>query len=159
MRTLLTMMAAAALLVGCRTTDGGYDPVRTEQVKAALQPAVSTAITAILTKDKPEKAQEIAAYFRAIGGIFCEMARTKTFSPSFLVAEINKIFDEHVKGEIIVIAVKNSLVSLYTIFYEARHRAELSEQEWPFHVSDLFCKSIGQGLVDAGLPGITPASP
>lgn len=158
---MIVTVAMLAGFTGCTTFNPGtghneYDPVKTSQVKQALKGGVSTTITALLLKEKND---DVANYLRSIGTVFCQMRNTGEFSPSFLIGQIDKIVNDKVRQNVVVIALKNTVISLYSIFFEQRHHAELPPDKWPYHLADLFCQSIHQGLVDAGKTGVENVLP
>lgn len=160
----ITAISCLTLLVsGCKTRmidpNTGeavqkYDPVKTEQVKAAVEPVAAGALRRAI-QAYPQNADEIAKYARAVGAVFCQMDTDKAFSPESLLAglsaidtPLNKLADGY------VIDVKNAIVAVYRIYYAERFRAALPADQWPAVVSGIFCASIDQGLRDAGRPGI-----
>jgi len=139
--------------LGCKTA-GVYDPVKSSQVVAAIQVPVQSTLLRVLRKS-PQHSDEIAAYIRAVGNVFCAASITGRFTPEQLIAEIEKVTQPlQSKVDPLVIDVKNAAVALYTIFYAQRHSAELSPEKWPAHVAKLLCSAIDTSLTDAGKPGV-----
>lgn len=145
-------LAAAVGLTACKTTDSAgnqkFDPVKTEQVKAAVEVPIASLVRRSIT-DNPSKATELGIYFRALEGVFCRMRDTGKFEPAYLISEVDKLTAPLIKDDL-AIDTKNLAVSLYRIFYADRLNAELSAEKWPYHVTDVICNSIKQGLKDAG---------
>lgn len=144
------------LLTGCTilnpiTGKKEYDPIRTEQVKAALEPVAAGAIRRIIF-NSPQHSDQIAEYFRSIGKIFCQMDASGEFSPETLIAEVDKLTAPLI-GDVYIIDIKNALLALYRINYADRFRAELPPDKWPRQIASLFCGAIDRGLKDAGKPG------
>jgi hypothetical protein len=152
---LIATAILSAAIVGCSSINPAtgqreYDPVTTEQVKAALQGVTVIGLGEVLRK-KPESAE----YIRSVGSIFCRMKETKVFSVDYLVDEANKATLEYQNGvDPLVLASKDSLIALYRVFLSKKGTAELPETEWPYHVADLFCESINTALINAGAPGV-----
>lgn len=153
MRILLAL--ASGLLLGCKSvnpTTGKkeFDPVKTEQVKAALEPVVTSAVRRMI-QNSPEHREEIIRYLQGIGNIFCHMAETRTVDPVYLVNQADALTATYqAKLPDWALDVKNAVVALYKIQYANRHSAELSAEQWPVHVADLCCQSIRQALKDVG---------
>ena len=130
-----------------------FDPVKTEQVKALLEPIGAGAVRRIIT-NSPQHSDEIAGYFRAVGSVFCQMSANNDFDPAYLIGAADAAtakFQANVPQE--AIDVKNALVALYKVNFEGRFRAELPPDKWPKNVADVICVSIDQGLKDSGKPG------
>lgn len=147
----VVIAVCATCIVGC-VTAGKYDPVKTEQVKAAIHPVAAGAVRRVIQKH-PAKAAEIADYFRSVGNIFCAMEANTNFTVAYLTAEVDRLVTPAISDSY-VIDVKNALVALYRINYADRYRAELSPERWPVHVASVFCHAIDTGLKDAGQPGV-----
>lgn len=148
----LVLLIAAILLSGCKTA-GVYDPVKTEQVKAALAVPIQGGIRRVLARS-PQHSDEIAAYFRQIAGVFCKMRDTQKFTPEYLVDEINKLATPQISDPL-VLDVKDTAVALYKLFYASRGNAVLPPDQWPYHVADLICTAFNQALLDSGKPGVS----
>lgn len=147
----------ACLMIGCKSMNPAtgqyeFDPLKTDAVKAALELPVKSAIRRAIL-NSPDHADEIADYFRQVATVFCKMSTTGTFDPLFLIAEVDKLVIPKIPDPLILDA-KDSLITLYRIFYSQRFTAELSPQEWPFHLADFFCTAINTALKDAGKPGV-----
>lgn len=140
MKKITTLILAAVLLAvaGCATNNGGTprDPVKVEQVKAAVTPLVSSGIRRVLTENP-----NLEPYFVQVQGVFETIRDTGQFDPSFLVAQLNLIPLE----DEIAIDVKNLLVALYTIYYADRARIEVGSFA---DVADVFARGIAQAIVD-----------
>lgn len=149
---LAPLALALALLAGCQTA-GTYDPVKTSAVKSALQAPLQEVVTRVIL-NSPQQSDELAAYFRAVGTVFCRMRDSGTFDSTFLIAEIDKVTGGLQAGlDPLAITAKNTAIALYVIFYSQRTRAELPPDAFAWNLSDLFCKSINTGLRDAGKAG------
>lgn len=151
-------VACVLWLTGCTilNPDGTrtYDPVKSAQVVAALTVPVQETVRRVIV-NSPQHSDEIAAYFRAVGNVFCRMEATGQFTPDQLIAEVEKATQPlQTKVDPLAITVKNTAVALYTIFYSQRHTAQLSPEKWPAHVAKLFCTAIDVGLTDAGKGGV-----
>jgi hypothetical protein len=132
-----------------------YDPVKTEQVKVALELPIKDGIRRVLDRS-PMHSVQIATYIREVGLIFCTMRDTQKFDPQILVDGAAKIAFPLMDKESRDIAalVQGTAVSLYKIFWIERFQAELPPDKFMFNVADLFCTSIDGGLKAAGKPGL-----
>lgn len=153
---VITLLAVCAV-TGCKSTNPTtgqreYDPVKTEQVKAAIEPIAAGAIRRVI-QNSPEHADEIANYLRSVGSIFCSMETNGSFSAEYLVREADRLTAPMLRDNYVV-DIKNAILALYRINYADRFRAELPSDKWPRHVAALFCASIDRGLRDAGKPGV-----
>jgi hypothetical protein len=154
----LTSAAAilmAVIAIGCTTTNpqtgqNEFDPVKTEQVKAALEPVITQGVRRVLAHNKSHAA-EIAQYVGAAGHVFCEMDRTGNFEPSYLITELDKLVAPNI-GDDYLLSIKDAAIALYRINYAQRFTAELPENEWPRQVANLFCQAITRGLLGVPLP-------
>jgi hypothetical protein len=144
----LVLLAALTLLTGCQTA-GQYDPVKTEQVRAAIEPIAAGAVRRIVLKD-PAKAEATGNYFRQVGAVFCEMKASGNFSPETLIASLQGIQRPDNQDIADAIAV---MVALYRIQWGNRFKAELPPDKWPYQIASFFCDAIDQGLRDAGQAG------
>ena len=134
---LLCGLFTASLLVlpACKSTDPTtgekkFDPVKTEQVKAAIEPLVAGGVRRVIA-NSPQHADDIASYFRNLGTVFCKMRDSGQFSPDYLVAEADKATAPlQAKVDQYAIDLKNGVLSLYRIFYADRLRAELPPDKW-----------------------------
>jgi len=139
MKKILPILLAAVLLAtGCATSDPNAprDPVKIEQVKAAVTPLVSAGIRRVLV-ERPN----LEPYFVQVQGVFETIRDTGQFDPSFLVAQLNLIpLDDE-----IAIDVKNLVIALYSIYYADRARIEVGSFA---DVADVFARGIAQAIVD-----------
>lgn len=153
----------ALTLTACTTTKidpvtgqpvTAYDPVKTADVKAALEVPVKSVIRRII-KNSPQHSAEIAAYFRGCGLVLCNMAESGQVDPTSFVAGLERVLPTGL-GESAQEAIdaKNVLVALYKTYWNDRFRAELPPDQWPYHVADFFCTAIDGALKDAGQPGV-----
>jgi hypothetical protein len=158
-KSILALLTICGLCVfaGCKTTNPTtgqkeYDPVKTEQVKAAIEPIAAGAIRRVVL-NSPQHADEIANYLRSVGRIFCSMETNGNFSAEYLISEADKLTAPLIKDNYVA-DIKNAILALYRINYADRFKAELPPDKWPRHVASLFCASIDRGLRDAGKPGV-----
>ena len=158
----ITAIAAFIATTGCKTTttvvsDGKtnvvtqFDPVKTAQVKAAIEPVVAGAIRRVI-KNSPQHSVEIGDYMRAVGYAFCTMRSQTNASPELLITMLDTLVAPKIQEDYII-DIKNAAVSIYKINYGQRFQAELPPDKWPYQVADLLCTSIDTGLKDSGLPG------
>lgn len=159
MKTKLFALVAVSALVlsACKsfnpaTGQPEYDPVKTAQVKAAVVVPVTSAIRRVIL-NSPAHSDELAAYFRSVGTVFCKMRDTGNFSPEYLVDEVNKVVSPSI-GDNVYADIKNAAVAIYKISYAQRANAELPPDKWPYSVADVLCSGIDTGLRDAGKPGV-----
>lgn len=163
MKTLLPpLLLAVAIVTGCTTTTTDangvkikvYDPVKTQQVKDAIAPVISSVVRRVVL-NSPQHSDEIAGYFRAVGGVFCSASASGQLGPEQVVAALDAATVRLQQGvEPEIIDGKNLLLALYKINYGDRFKAELPPDKWPKNVADIICDSIHQGLKDAGKPGV-----
>lgn len=167
----LLCAAAMIILISCTTTkttvstdaSGNsvtnvvkvFDQVKTDQVKAVLQGAITDGLYRVL-KNSPQHSDAIANYVREGGKVFCKMQAEGKFDPLYLNDGLDKVAIPLLpdKERDIVVVVKTTAVSLYQIFYAQRFQAELSPEKFTYNLADLFCNSIDQGLKAGGKPGI-----
>ena len=155
---IIVILTVALLASACKSTNSAgvkaYDPVKTEQVKAAIEPVLSSVVRRVVN-NSPQHGDEIAGYMRAAGGVFKSAAETGSLGPEQLIAAMDAAtagLQDSVDPEII--DGKNALLSLYRILYGDRFKAELPPDQWPRHVADVIAGGIDQGLKDAGKLGI-----
>ena len=157
---LASILTLSALLMGCTTLNPvtnqqEYSHERTEALKAAVQGPVTTTLTIVLVKNKGD--EDLANYFRSVGGVFCQVKTNKSFDPSYVVSEVAKIVIPNIKDDntrIIAMVVKDSLLSLYKAFYSYKINIPALEQSYLYNISDVSCQSIDTALRNAGKPGI-----
>lgn len=172
--SVLMSAAVAVLLIGCPsctttertvTVDANgnavtnvvktFDPVKTAQVKAALEVPIKDGIRRVLAKS-PQHSDEIAKYIREFGIVFCGMRDSGKFDPQVLIDEGAKIgfplLDK--ESQDIAALIKDTGQSLYKIFWAERFQADLPADKFMFNVADFFCTSIDEGLKTAGKPGV-----
>lgn len=157
---ILMLTSTTVVMTGCKTvTDGTnvvttIDPVKLQQAKDAIVPAASSVLRRAILRS-PEHAVEIATYSRAVGTVFCRMAKSRTFDPAFLITEMDKATAPlQATAQPEIIDAKNAAVALYKIFLNDKLMVSLPENQWATAVCQLFCEAIDQALKDAGQPGI-----
>ena len=144
---------AAALLTGCTTVNPvtgvrAYDPIKTAQVKASVEPIVASVVRRVAS-EKNE------VYIRAVGVAFCAVSTSGQLSPVTMMEIVDAATFNLQQGvDPTVIDAKNLLVALYKINYGDRFTAELPPDKWPKNVADVICNAIDQGLKDKGLAGV-----
>lgn len=150
---LLAAVLAAPFLTGCKTTqpDGTkvYDPVKTEQVKAAVKPLVTGLIRRGLQSET-----NAVPYVRQLQVVFEHMRDTKQFAPSYLDSLLNeglKNLPSDKEWVNYLLDGKNTLVALYAILWDSKTKVDLSEEEWGYHLTDFFAQTIKQALEEAGI--------
>lgn len=156
-------LALLVLSLGCKTTDPltgkkVYDPVKTAKVQEAVKPVLQTAVSQAIARNTND-AVVIAGYLRGVGTIFCQMHRDKKFAPEYLASEINSRLSGLLTSlkpdtQLWVLTAKNLMVALYGIRFADRANADIPEDGYLAFLSELFCNSINQGLLDAGQPGV-----
>lgn len=159
----VALCAAVAILPACTTTDPTtgakvFDPVKTDQVKSVLKPVIATSVSAVL-KNSPQHAPEIGSYFRSVAGVFCQMEANKSFSPAYLIKEVDAHTSRLLPQDPLIVGVKNSLVALYEINYGNSLKADIPPEQFLGQLASLFCAAINQGLIDAGQPGVAEVPP
>jgi len=170
-RTIIALTAIAAFAAvivlttssGCTTTTSVsngvtnkvtiIDPVKIQQVSAAITPAASSVLRRAILRS-PQHAQQIDDYARAVGNLFCNMRQTGQFDPGLLLVEANKLtgnLQTNLPPE--VIDAKNSAIALYQILYADKLTVQLPTNAWPYAVSGVICDSISQALADVSASG------
>jgi len=123
-------------------------------VKAEAEALVTIGIRRII-HNNPQHTNEVAGYFRAVGGVFKQMSTTSSFTPDMLVGAINVATAGLQAGlPQDVLDVKDAVIGLFKLFYADRWNAELSPEKWPANVADVFWRAIHQALIDSSLPGV-----
>lgn len=141
--------------VGCRTSSGTFDPIKTEQVKTVMEPLVRIPVRRTIM-NSPQHADEIGNYYRGMAHVFCQMAVNKQFDPITLTSGFNEIIkpkglrDADIQT---LLDFKVALEQLYRTYWNDRFRAELPSEGWMYNVADFFCTAIDNGLKDAGQAG------
>ena len=148
----LSLASTGCTTVNPATGQAQFDPVKTEDVKAALEVPVVSAIRRTIL-NSPQHALEISTYFRSLGKIFCSMEATTNFSPATLMAQADALLSPRLK-ESYLIEIKDSIVLLYKLNYNKRFTAELPPDQWAYQTSSFFCAAIDRGLKTAGQPGV-----
>lgn len=156
--SIAATIAVVVMLTGCKTTNSSgvkvFDPVKTEQVKAAVEPFVASIARRILLNN-PKQAAEIGNYMRAVGGVFCDASSSGQLSPDQIITAIDGATANLQNGaDPLVIDGKNLIITIYRIAYGERFKAELPADQWPKNVADVLCAAIDQGLKDAGQAGV-----
>ena len=138
---------------GCQTA-GHYDPVKTAQIQAALEPIASGALRRAIL-NSPHHAAETANYARAIGGVFCDMSATSQFDPLYLITALDRA-TAGLQADVdpLIIDTKNALIAIYEIAWADRLRAELPPDSWLKFTADFVCDVIDRTLKDLGEPGV-----
>jgi hypothetical protein len=140
---------------GTTITNKVYDPVKTEQTEAAIEPAISLGFHVLFLKNKTH-APEIAKYLSGARDIFCQMEKDRQFSYAYLVAQADKLgTPELVKvlgdeNGLYLLTAKELLLSLYRIHLAAKGNVALSDEEWGFHTAKVFCASFTTSLKNEG---------
>lgn len=140
------------IVTGLTNVSKSVDPVRLDQVEAALEPLVAGGARRAL-KNSPQHSEEIAEYLRAVGQVFCNMQSSGQFDPEFLVRATDGIVSPMIKDDYVV-DVKNAAVAIYKIAWQDRLKVDLPAMQWSGSVCKLVCNSIDRGLKDAGKPGV-----
>ena len=158
---IIAILATAlmASITACKTTDPvsgerRFDPVKTEQVKASIEPVISSVVRRVID-NSPENSDAIATYLRAVGGVFCSASASGALGPEEIINAADMATSGLQGGvEPEIIDAKNVLIALYKLNYGDRFRATLPADMWPKNVADVLCAAINQGLIDAGKAGV-----
>lgn len=142
----LILIAMSLSFCACRTTDGEPDPVTTEQVKAAVEVPVASAVKRVIL-NSPQHSTNLANYFKGVRDIFCKMKTESQFDLNELLLQLDRLVPPI--SDPTVTDLKNLTVALLRI-WSARHPVNIPANEWLWHVSDTICRSVGQGITDAG---------
>lgn len=159
-RFFLIPILFAALLVepACTTTgpDGQpvFDTVKTEQVKASIQPVVSTAIRLWLAK---EPNPEYRAAATAFSDVICQMRDAKEFDGSVLSSRLSAELDKrNLLNDVWAATAKDFIVAQFNIWIAAKARADLPPDEFAWNLLDTLCRGIKDGLGQPQTPTPTP---
>lgn len=152
---LLCLGLTVGGVTGCKTADGQFDPMQTQQVKDVMEPFVRIPVRRSIM-NSPQHSDEIGTYYRGIAHVFCQMAVNKQFDPVTLTSGLNEILKpQGLKSEDVqmLLDFKVALEGLYRTYWNNRFRAELPSESWMYNVADFFCTAIDNGLKDAGQAG------
>ena len=150
---LVLTMCLGLLASGCTTTnpDTGereYDPVKTEKVRAAIKPVLSTAVAAVI-----QKHPEARRPFSLMGVQLCSLRTTGTIDPKAIRDAVNAaLLKSDAEIDPIIAGVGNLVISLFEINYADRLQADLSPEQFTWNLLDVLCDSIHQGVMLATLP-------
>jgi len=155
---ILMLSSTAVVMTGCTTVTQGtnvvkvIDPVKLQQAKDAIVPAASSVLRRAILRS-PEHAVEIATYSRAVGSVFCRMAKTQTFDPAYLITQLDQATASlQATASPEIIDAKNAAVALYKIFLNDKLMVSIPNNQWQIAICQLFCEAIDQALKDAGQP-------
>lgn len=158
---LSVLLVPCVLSLSCKSVDPStgqrtFDPAKTEQAKAAIQPVITGAVRRLLINN-PQHAPEYASYIRQAGRVFCQMDAAGRFEPSFLIEQLDLILTGSALADPrydYLLTIKDAAIALYRINYAQRLTAELPPDAWARQTASLFCSAIDQGLKSANQPGL-----
>jgi hypothetical protein len=147
----VAVLLAALTITGC-TTSAPRDPVKVEQVKAAILPLASSAVRRVVVKNP-----DLAPYLREVGTIFGAITDTQRVNPQIIASALeaalvnNGLLDPQDEATQAAIDFKNVVVAIYAIYHAERLEADVSEHQFLLDVLGTIALAINQGLNDAGL--------
>lgn len=141
----LVLIAMSLSFCACRTTDSQTDPATAEQIKAALEVPVASAVKRVI-QNSPQHSTELANYFKGVRDSFCAMKEGQ-LTLDALIVQLNTLVPP--TSDPTVTDAKNLSVALLRI-WAARHPINLTPAQWLQHVSETACRAVGQGIIDAG---------
>lgn len=130
------------------------DPVKLDQVKAAVEPAAASVLRRAIL-NSPQHSAEIGNYGRAVGQALCKAVAKQSITPAAILAAIDVAtqgLQSNVPPE--VIDGKNAALALYRILWDDKLTILLPDNQWPNAVLSVFCDSIDLALKDAGQLGV-----
>lgn len=146
MKKYLFIPLCVLLLVSCRTNDGQTDQATTEQVKAAIELPLASAVRRVILNN-PEHKVELGNYFKGVRDGFCKVKEGQ-FTLQDLITQLDALTPPI--SDQTALDGKNLAVALLRI-WAARNPINVTPQEWLGQVADTACRAIGQGITDAGL--------
>ena len=144
----LSLMVGILTLSGCalfKNDQGNPDPVRIKQVEEAIKLPVAIAVERVVRKNP-----DFYAYFEAVDNVVCKMEENKNFDPTYLVDQINLSTQHFIKNEDVNL-VKETVVTLYKIFYADRLKSDIPENSFLSSLTSVLCSSIKTGLSNSGI--------
>jgi hypothetical protein len=152
---ILAIIGLVVIFTGCTTynPDTGqkeYDPIRTEQVKAAIEGVAVVAVRRVLD-DTHEKSPNVLLYLQQSADFVCLMKTEKKFSPEFLIDGLNKGLADTFQNQGVdplILDLKELLISIYKINYASRLNADLNEEGFLLNMLDVLCNSMNRGIAD-----------
>ena len=155
---LAILLALSAAPTGCTTTGSGTNAVtvidtnKLAQVQAVVEPLLSSVIRRVVA-NSPQHSVEIANYVGAVGGVCCQMTASNDFTPTYLIAALDKATAGLQTGvDQDIIDAKNAIVAIYKIAYSDQLTVSLGNGVWPRAVLGTLCDSVNQALSDSSLP-------
>lgn len=151
----LIVVALLALLplTGCISPDDPNREVKIEQTKAAATVLVSSAVRRAIVKNP-----DTAPIFETAANVFGSLKETGEFDPLLVAPALDKALVAsgaldglNPEDRQLALDVKNFLLTIYTINYADRLRADVSEQEFLLNLADVFATAVKQALTDANL--------
>lgn len=133
----LSIILTIALCVGCQTA-GKFDPVKTAQIEAAVNPIAAAAVRAAAMSHP-----QYVPYIKAVGSVFCKIEAGGQFKPADVLAEINKLVPP--AKDPVLLAARDSLTSLYAFFFN-KQVVDVSPEKWPGVLAKIVCTAIDSGL-------------
>jgi hypothetical protein len=152
---IVSLLFSVFVFTGCSTTNSTtgereFDPVRTEQVKAAIQGVTVVAVRRVLDETH-EGSPKVIAYLQQSAGLICKMRDERKFSPVFLIDGLNAGLADTFQNQGVdpmVLDLKELIVTLYKLNYASKGGADLDEEKFVWNLLDVLCNSINQGVAD-----------
>jgi len=152
---LLTICRSDAALgddLRVRTSPPATRPAKLDRLRAATDLVLASAVTHSIER-KPAMAEATSYYFREVGRVFASAETNVDYSAIGITAAIYKVAlpledDGHTE------TVRTLILTLYSLAYEDRTRAEVPPIEWLSKICVYFRNAINNGLKDTGRVGI-----
>jgi hypothetical protein len=144
---LLTILALLVLLMaGCKTVNPAtglreFDQIKTEKVRAALKPVVSSVVMGVVAKNP-----ESNLYFDQAASAICEMRDAKEVTPLLFRARLMGIIDRQKDVPLPVRIGFTSLIAIFEINFADRLKADLPPEKFTWNLMDVLCDGVRGGV-------------
>lgn len=150
MQKILSVCLAVVLVAavpGC-TTMGVRDPVKTEQVKAALTPLASAAVRRVLASNP-----SMAPFVARVGSALASVRDGGEFDPLVLATALDGVIARSSlspEDKLLALDFKDTVLALYEIQFAGRFQVDLPENEFLADVLDVIAAAIERGTANPG---------
>ena len=153
LKFLIAFVLVLPLLTACKTTNPEtgqreYDPIKTQQVQAAVKPVVTGVVTAVINRH-PEARKP----FQKAADNICTLRDNRMFSVDSLRMAFNSAFEDfNQKTDPLVVNGIQLVIALFEINLANKLQADLPPDEFAWSLLDILCDGINQGLAATGSP-------
>jgi len=148
-------LLASVLVIGCTTTNSTtgekeYDPIKTEQVKAMIEPFVIIGTRRALDETY-DRNPAVLSYLQQSAEFVCKMRDEQKFAPEFLIDGLDAgLIEAFGTGGVdpLILDLKTLIVGLYKVNYSNRFDAELNPQAFLIHALDVICNALSTATAD-----------